>query len=136
MKIVGMPEKFWVVTTPTANSELGDICFACDFRQFALQIRGGLEIGRVVGIYAIEDDAKATATKLLAAFDEQADADSVTHPSPWPDWFATQHDHRSILICDKSSDEKIKVEPPVAWGNSWAWNINTQGTGIVMRRLR
>jgi len=39
IRVVGMPERFWVVTTPTANSELGDICFGFDFVAFVLQVR-------------------------------------------------------------------------------------------------
>lgn len=65
MKVVGMPETFWVVVRPTPNSELGDICFACDFRRFALQVRGGLDVDAIVGIYADQEVATATATKLL-----------------------------------------------------------------------
>jgi hypothetical protein len=58
----------------------------------------------------------------------------VVHPSPWPKWIATQEDSCSVRICDKASDEKIKVEPPADWGNAWAWNISQDGTGIVLRR--
>ena len=43
MKVVGMPERFWIVTTPTATSELGDCCFECNFKTYALQVRGGLD---------------------------------------------------------------------------------------------
>jgi len=59
--------------------------------------------------------------------------DTVIHSSPWPEWFAGQ-DGRSVLICDKTSDKRITVEPPAAWGNAWAWNVTEDGTGIVMRR--
>ena len=134
MKVVGMPKTFWVVVRPTPNSEIGDFCFECDFRQFALQVRGGLDVDNVVGIYADQEVATATATKLIEAVGNQSDTDTVTHPSPWPEWFATQHDHRSVLLCDNASEEKIKVEPPASWGNAWAWNVTKDGTGIVMRR--
>jgi len=60
--------------------------------------------------------------------------DTVVHPSPWPDWFATQEDVRSVWICDKASSEKIKVEPPVSWGMDWTWNVTGEGTGLIMRR--
>ena len=43
MKTHGLPETLWFVVSPTPNSELGDICFECDFERFALQIRGGLD---------------------------------------------------------------------------------------------
>jgi hypothetical protein len=65
MVIVGMPERFWVVTRPTPNSELGDIRFECTFETFALQVRGGLDVGQIVGIYADHDVATTTATKLI-----------------------------------------------------------------------
>ncbi len=67
MQIVGMPGTFWVVTKPTANSELGDCCFESTFRKFALQARGGLDVEEIVGIYVDEQVATAAATKLLEA---------------------------------------------------------------------
>jgi len=101
----------------------------------AYQVRGGLDAGAIVGIYADEQDAKATATTLLAVVSEQPAPDSVTHSSPWLDWFAGQ-DGRSVLICDRTSDERVTVEPPASWGNAWAWNTNDNGTGIVLRRVQ
>ena len=136
MVIVGMPETFWVVTRPTPNSELGDICFESDFKRFALQVRGGLKVENILGIYADQEVANATATKLLAAVGEQSDPDSVIHRSPFSDWYATQHDNHSVWICDKISNEKIQVEPPADWGSAWAWNIDESGAGIVMRRVK
>ena len=65
MRIEGIPERFWIVTNPTQDSELDDCCFDCSFKKFALQIRGGLEIEEIVGIFADEEDAKATASKLI-----------------------------------------------------------------------
>lgn len=135
MKIQGMPETFWVVISPTDNSDLGDICFKVDFRTFALQVRGGLDIEEIIGIYADDEDAKDTAMKLLAARNVE-EPDSVAHPSPWPEWFASQDDNRSVWICDKTTEEKILVEPSADWGRSWAWNISEDGTGIVMRRVK
>ena len=135
MQIVGMPETFWVVTSPTPDSELGDCCFECDFKTYALQIRGGLEVDSIVGIYSDGEAAKDTATKLLAKKDaEPPVTDTVIHSSPYADWFAGQ-DGRSVLICDKASDERITVEPPVAWGMDWTWNVTSDGTCIIMRRI-
>jgi hypothetical protein len=65
MKIHGLPETFWVVTKPNRASELGDICFACTYKQLILQARGGLHEDDIVGIYANEADAKEMAGKLL-----------------------------------------------------------------------
>jgi len=64
MNIHGLPETFWVVTKPNRASELGDICFACTFKQLMLQARG-LHENEIVGIYADEADAKQMAEKLL-----------------------------------------------------------------------
>ena len=49
MKIHGMPEKFWVVTTPSPVSELADVCFPCTFERLLLQGRGGLHEDEIVG---------------------------------------------------------------------------------------
>ena len=67
MKIQGLPAHFWVVTTPTPLSGLGDICFRCDFAQFALQVRGGLNENEIVGIYADQQAAAQEAEHLLKA---------------------------------------------------------------------
>ncbi len=65
MRVVGLPETFWVVTSPSPRSEMCDICFKCDFRKFALQVRGGLDVEKVVAIFAAEDEAVELAEELL-----------------------------------------------------------------------
>ena len=70
MKLQGIPEWFWVVNVPTPHSTIGDICFRCDFRQFALQVRGGLDENSIVGVYADEAIAEAEAARLLAVCGE------------------------------------------------------------------
>jgi hypothetical protein len=67
MRVVGLPETFWVVTTPSSESEIGDICFECDFRKYALQVRGGLDVEKVVGIFASGNKAVELAEHLLQA---------------------------------------------------------------------
>ncbi len=67
MRVVGFPETFWVVTSPSPRSEIGDICFRCYFRKFALQVRGGLDVEKVVAIFAAEDEAVELAAHLLQA---------------------------------------------------------------------
>jgi hypothetical protein len=67
MRVVGLPENFWVVTSPASRSEIGDICFKCDFRKFVLQVRGGLDVEKVVAIFAAEDEAVELAEHLLQA---------------------------------------------------------------------
>ena len=60
-----MANTFWVVTKPNRVSELGDICFACTYKQLMIQARGGLHEKEIVGIYADEAEAKQMAVKLL-----------------------------------------------------------------------
>ena len=65
MRIHGLSNTFWVVTKPSRVSELGDICFACTFKQLMNQSRGGLREQDIVGVYADEAEAKRMAIKLL-----------------------------------------------------------------------
>ena len=59
--------KFFVVTYPKPESELGDICFPCDIESFSLQVKGGLDAADVEGFYTIDQpmDAIQTAFSLL-----------------------------------------------------------------------
>jgi len=68
MKIHGMPEQFWVVTRPTADSTVEDIRFACTFERLLLQGRGGLHENEIVGIFADEDQARGEAMLLLGKY--------------------------------------------------------------------
>src|SRR5208282_3543436 len=65
MRIHGLSNTFWVVTRPNRVSELGDICFACTFKQLMNQSRGGLHEQDIVGVYADEAEARQLAMKLL-----------------------------------------------------------------------
>ena len=135
MKIHGLPERFWVVVSPSPVSELGDICFECDFAQFAVQVRGGLDERRIVGIFADGAEATELAKKLLRAIHQPSEEPDVrVHKSPWPQWFATQESLTGVVICSKDTGEKVLVEPPKEWGRHWAWNLTEDATGIVMRR--
>jgi len=63
------------------------------------------------------------------------DQDHIVHKSPFPEWFATQDTScRGVWLCDRTSDRKVKVEPPAEWGRQWAWNIIEDGTGIYFTR--
>ena len=66
MKVTGLPEWFWVVTVPTPDSTVADICFRRNLTQFAQQIRGGLDEATIVGIFAEKSDAQNEALRLLA----------------------------------------------------------------------
>jgi hypothetical protein len=135
MKVHGIPDTLWFVTSPTPNSELGDICFECDFGRFALQIRGGLDEKKIVGVFADQAEAKELAEKLLQAIQQPPETPEIRiHKSPWPEWFATQESLTNVVICSKTTGEKVVVEPPKEWVHHWAWNITEDGTGIVIRR--
>ena len=137
MKTHGIPETLWFVVSPTPNSELGDICFECDFERFALQIRGGLDEQKIVGIFADGGEAKELAERLLRAIQQPSEEPDVRiHKSPWPEWFATQESLTGVCIVNKATGESVVIEPPKEWGRHWAWNITEDGTGIVSRRTK
>jgi len=59
----------------------------------------------------------------------------IIHKSPFSDWFATQDtSSRGVWLCDRASDQKVKVEPPAEWGRHWSWNLTEDGTGVYFRR--
>jgi hypothetical protein len=132
MQIVGLPPKFWVVTQPPANSPLGDYCFETDYRGFALQVRGGLDVGSIKGIFAEQKDAEAFAGTLSDK--GNSDPDVRLHQSPFNNWYASHESLRGVVLHDKDSDQQIEVSPPSHWGRNWAWNLNEDALGIVMTR--
>ena len=88
MKTYGMPETFWVVTTPSPVSEMADVCFPCTFERLLLQGRGGLHEDEIVGIYAEENEAKKAAMRLLGMYpvrpQDAVFADVVVHVMTQP----------------------------------------------------
>jgi hypothetical protein len=135
MKLHGLPESFWIVISPTSNSQLCDICFDCDFERFASQIRGGLDEQKIAGIFSDQTEAVELAERLLQAIHQPPEqTDMRFHESPWADWYATQESITAVVICNKETAEKVVVEPPQEWGRKWAWNILEDGSGIVMHR--
>ena len=60
-----LPVEFWLVLEPSTACELPDICFRCDFKQFARQVRGGLDENTIVGAFTDESEATALAKGLL-----------------------------------------------------------------------
>jgi hypothetical protein len=66
-----------------------------------------------------------------------ADEDRRIHLSPWHDWYSTQDaSSRGVWLCDKASEQKVKVEPPTEWGRHWSWSVTEDGTGIYFKRER
>ena len=62
------------------------------------------------------------------------DQDQWIHPAPFSDWFATQDTSaRGVWLCDRATEEKIKLEPPAEWGRDWAWNITEDGRAVCFR---
>ena len=62
---IGPRDRFWVVTRPSAVSDVNDICFESDLRGLTLQVRGGLDLGENVAIYDDHDEAVEDAKNRL-----------------------------------------------------------------------
>lgn len=65
IKYIKFPEKFWVVTNPTNVSVRNDILFEADLESFLIQIKGGLTLGEIYGIYGDKKEAEKDAENLL-----------------------------------------------------------------------
>jgi len=65
---------FWVVEKPSTSAIIDDICFECkDVAYFANQVKGGLNIEDIKGVFTKEVKAKKLAEKLLAERDKKKD---------------------------------------------------------------
>jgi hypothetical protein len=60
--------------------------------------------------------------------------DDIIHRSPFRDWYATQDASCGVWLCDRASDQKVKIEPPAQWEAHWTWNVTEDGVGIYFRR--
>lgn len=58
-------DRLWIVTTARTTSTLADICFSVTPREFALQVKGGLEGDEIVGVFADGLDARKVARREL-----------------------------------------------------------------------
>lgn len=58
-------ENIWVITKPTPNSEMVDICFETDMPGLWLQFAGGLRADEIIGLYTERQEAEKVAMKLL-----------------------------------------------------------------------
>jgi len=63
-------EKFWIVTKPRSESELGDVCFETDAKGLALQFKGGLDPEAIHAVYTARSEAEIEAGRILAAFEK------------------------------------------------------------------
>jgi hypothetical protein len=135
MQLHGFPKTFWLVVSPSLVSTLTDICFECDLRRFALQIRGGLDEQNIIAVFTEQQPAEELAKRMLRAIHESRKTPNERiHKSPWPDWYATQFSTKGIIICNRQTAEETLIEPPTEWGRKWAWNFTEDGSGVVLRQ--
>ena len=104
---------FWVVTVPRMSSTASDICFETTVLGFGLQIKGGLNMDEVAGVFQSENEAKALAGQLLAGFDAEPECEShrIKGPNGLPIWV-------TIPGCDCSTDESRRGFLQVQTGRS------------------
>ena len=62
--------KFFIVEKPDQNSEMEDVVYETTLPEFALQIKGGLEIKNILGVYKQKSDARRAGTEALKAFQD------------------------------------------------------------------
>ena len=60
-----LDDKFWVVTDPRPESELGDVCFESSIRNMALQFKGGLSLDDNPTVYTDRAEAEREARRRL-----------------------------------------------------------------------
>ena len=63
----GPDDRLWVVTDPTRESELGDVCFETTVRGLLLQLKGGLDVERNVTLFTEQNEADVEAFGRLTA---------------------------------------------------------------------
>ena len=62
--------KFFIVEKPTKNSEMEDVVYELTLPEFALQIKGGLEVKNILGVYKQKSDANRAGTEAMKAFQD------------------------------------------------------------------
>jgi hypothetical protein len=63
--------KFFIVEKPDKNSGIDDVVYESTLADFALQVKGGLEIKNILGVYKQKSDARRAGTEALKAFQDQ-----------------------------------------------------------------
>ena len=82
---IGMDDAIWVVTEPTPQSELGDVCFEATFSKLLLQLRGGLDAEKIVALFTERNEAEIEAYgRLVAARAARAIAERGLKPGEAP----------------------------------------------------
>jgi len=62
--------KFFIVEKPGKDSEMEDVVYELSLPEFALQIKGGLEIKNILGVYKQKSDARRAGTEALKAYQD------------------------------------------------------------------
>jgi len=65
--------KFFIVEKPTKDSEMEDVVYELDLPAFALQIKGGLDVKNILGVYKQKSDARRAGTEAMKAFQDTLD---------------------------------------------------------------
>jgi len=62
--------KFFIVEKPDKNSEMDDVVYESTLADFALQVKGGLDVKDILGIYKQKSDARRAGTEALKQFQD------------------------------------------------------------------
>ena len=62
--------KFFIVEKPTKDSEMEDVVYELSLPEFALQIKGGLDVKNILGVYKQKSDANRAGTEAMKAFQD------------------------------------------------------------------
>ena len=62
--------KFFIVEKPTKDSEMVDVVYELSLPEFALQIKGGLDVKNILGVYKQKSDARRAGTEAMKAFQD------------------------------------------------------------------
>ena len=62
--------KFFIVEKPTKDSEIEDVVYELSLPEFALQVKGGLDIKNILGVYKQKSDARRAGTEAMKAFQD------------------------------------------------------------------
>ena len=62
--------KFFIVEKPGKDSEMEDVVYELSLPEFALQIKGGLDIKNILGVYKQKSDARRAGTEALKAYQD------------------------------------------------------------------
>jgi hypothetical protein len=62
--------KFFIVEKPGKDSEMEDVVYELSLPEFALQIKGGLDIKNILGVYKQKSDARRAGTEAMKAYQD------------------------------------------------------------------